>query len=397
MAGCGCARVSRAPRMLALLTGSLALGCGVWAMHFIGMLAFDLCTRVDYAPFITIVSILAGVAASFVALSILSRREPGRRALLAGGALIGCGIGAMHCTGMAAMRTSLNLRYDLPTFALSLLVAVALSTLALWVRFGLRQRLSPRPRLLIGASVMACAIAGTHYTGMAAARFVGQIEPGKADGASDAFLALALSLITVAFTVFVASANGWLRYRELFLQLSQSESWMRALLTTTIDGVITDERNGTMREFNASAERISGWSRRHIVGRNISLLVADPDAADHEGLLNFLRTGERGLLDRESETLGVRQDGSTVPLRRALGHAGELFVLFITDISERRAIEQALRDSEQQFLSLIGNIPGISFRCGTLGTQQLAFISDGVERVAGYPATDFLQGTRGAP
>ena len=67
----------------------------------------------------------------------------------------------------------------------------------------------------------------------------------------------------------------------------------------------------------------------------------------------------------------------------------DLFVCFITDISERRAMEQALRDSEQQFRSLIGNIPGISYRSLVDGDQPLVFISDAVERVTGYPAGDF--------
>ena len=64
----GQASVNRAQRSIVLLTGSLALGCGVWAMHFIGMLAFDLCTRVDYDPAITISSLLPSIGASFVAL-----------------------------------------------------------------------------------------------------------------------------------------------------------------------------------------------------------------------------------------------------------------------------------------------------------------------------------------
>ncbi|MFM9434059.1 PAS domain S-box-containing protein [Janthinobacterium sp. CG_23.3] len=394
IAGRGTAHPSRALRSIALLTGSLALGCGVWAMHFIGMLAFSLCTRVDYDPTLTILSILPSLAASGVALSILNRRTLSAGALLAGGVLTGAGIGAMHYTGMAAMNMSLALRYDPFMFGLSIVVAVLLATLALWVRFGLRglrQYLGRDVRLLLAASVMGCAIAGMHYTGMAAARFVGTPPPGNAVGASSAFVALAVTLITVAFTIFAASANGLLRYREMFRQLSQNESWMRALLTTTIDGVITVDRSGAIHEFNASAERIFGWKRAEVLGRNISVLMADPGRSEREGLLGYLRSGE-GVLD--AEICGLRKDGSSVPLRRALGHArladSELFVLFISDISERRAIELALRHSEQQFRSLIGNIPGIAFRCSSAPGHPALFLSDGIERVAGYAAADFL-------
>jgi PAS domain S-box-containing protein len=393
----GQASVNRAQRSIVLLTGSLALGSGVWAMHFIGMLAFDLCTRVEYDPATTILSLLPSIGASFVALSLIGRKRLGGWALLGGGVLVGAGIGAMHYTGMAGMRMSLLLRYDPWMFALSIAVAVVLATLALWVRFGLRSfsaKLNESRLLLVSAIVMGLAIAGMHYTGMAAARFVGQVTPGATGSSNTAFVALAIALITVALTIFVLAANGLLRYRQVFRELSRSEAWMRALLTTTIDGVITVDLEGVIQEFNSAAERIFGWRRSEIVGRNIGLLIADHGRSSRDGLLHYLRTGDGVVVGTGDDVIGLRKDGSEVPIRRALGHAQtagqDLFVCFITDISERRAMEQALRGSEQQFRSLIGNIPGISYRSLVDGEQAMVFISDAVERVTGYPALDFV-------
>ena len=390
----------RGLRIVMLGSGSLALGCGVWAMHFIGMLAFNLCTAVDYDPGTTLLSILPSLGASGVALAIISRRQLRAVSLLTGGLLVGAGIGAMHYTGMAAMRMDLALRYDPAMFALSIMVAVVLATLALWIRFGLRnlrRRLHRHVHGLISASVMGCAIAGMHYTGMAAARFVGQLPAGAAPEQRGTFLALAISLITVAITIFIMSANGLLRYRELFRQKSESESWMRALLTTTIDGVITIDRAGTIHEFNVSAERIFGWTRALIVGRDIRVLMADQERSEREGLLKYLGEDNATLPTKGREVLGVRRDGTIVPIRLAIGHAAlaerDLFVLFITDISERRAIMQALRDSELQLRSLIGNMPGISFRSSMEFDAPPLFISDGIERLTGHPASDFV-GTR---
>jgi NO-binding membrane sensor protein with MHYT domain len=165
---------TRGLRAAMLATGSLALGCGVWSMHFIGMLAFDLCIDVDYDHGLTLLSVLPSLAASWVALTIISRRRVTRLSLMVGGVLVGAGIGAMHYTGMAAMQMALAQRYDPFMFGLSIVVAVVLATLALWIRFGLRTLRLPRAVLgVISASVMGCAIAGMHYTGMAAARFVG--------------------------------------------------------------------------------------------------------------------------------------------------------------------------------------------------------------------------------
>jgi len=126
-----------AHRAIALGTGSLALGAGVWAMHFIGMLAFDLCTPVHYDHWTTLLSALPSIGASWVALSLISRPAMRLSDLLVGGLLVGAGIGAMHYAGMDGMRMSLSLHYDPATFALSIVVAVVLATLALSVRHGL--------------------------------------------------------------------------------------------------------------------------------------------------------------------------------------------------------------------------------------------------------------------
>ncbi|NYE62031.1 hypothetical protein FHW58_003238 [Duganella sp. 1224] len=390
---------TRGLRATMLGTGSLALGCGVWSMHFIGMLAFNLCTDVDYNHELTLLSVLPSLAASWVALYIISMRRLSAISLVSGGVLVGAGIGAMHYTGMAAMQTALRLHYDPFMFGLSIVVAVVLATLALWIRFGLRTLRLPRHVVgAISAVVMGCAIAGMHYTGMAAARFIGRLPLDASPQQNSTFVALALALVTVAVTVFAMAANGMLRYREMYRQQAESEAWMRALLTTTVDGVITIDRAGVVHEFNASAERIFGWARDDIVGRNIRLLMADVERSERDGLLNYLRTADAAVPGKGSEVMALRKDGSTLPIRRALGHARlgqrDLFVLFITDISERRAIMQALRDSEQQFRSLIGNIPGISFRSSMAFDAPPVFVSDGIERVAGYPASDFVGARR---
>jgi len=392
----GRASCNQAHRAIVLGTGSLALGAGVWSMHFIGMLAFNLCTPVHYDHGTTLLSALPSIGASWVALSLISRPQLRLAHLLVGGVLVGAGIGAMHYAGMAGMRMRLDLYYDPAMFALSIVVAVVLSTVALGVRHGLSRfySMTESRRLFVAAVVMGCAIAGMHYTGMAAARFAGEVDPLGLSGSNSDFLALSITVITVALSLGVVAANGLLRYREMFLSMSRSEAWMRALLTTTVDGVITVGRDGTITEFNASAERIFGWKHEEIVGRNIALLLNERDRTAERGLLHVLARGSLEGVNTSMETFGVRKDGSLVPVRGALGHARldeqDLFVCFVTDVSERRAMEQALQTSEQQFRSLIGNIPGIGYRSMLSNDWPMIFISDAVERVTGYPARDFV-------
>ncbi|MEG1054245.1 MAG: PAS domain S-box protein, partial [Janthinobacterium sp.] len=185
-----------------------------------------------------------------------------------------------------------------------------------------------------------------------------------------------------------------LRYRELFRHLQQSEDWMRSLLTSTVDGVITIDKAGNIVDVNGAAERILGWRRADIAGRHISVLVSDVRQSGQHGLLHYLRTGEGDAFQSSAEIVYLRKDGSPVAVQRSMASARlagqDVSVLFIADISERRAMLAALRDSEQQLRSLIGNLPGIAFRCATAENQPMLFISDGVEAITGYPPADFL-------
>jgi diguanylate cyclase (GGDEF)-like protein len=153
--------------------GACAMGFGVWSMHFIGMLAFKLPIPQGYDLLITGWSLLIAVGASGYALWMVTRPTLPFGQLLCGGMVMGGGIAAMHYVGMAAMRVQPGIDYDPLWFALSVLIAIAASVEALWISFVLRSE--GRQHLvglrLAAAAVMGLAIAGMHYTGMAAARF----------------------------------------------------------------------------------------------------------------------------------------------------------------------------------------------------------------------------------
>ena len=388
-------------RQTAIITGAIALGGGIWSMHFIGMLAFDICTRVSFDPGLTLLSMLPGMAASWVALHMLARPSINWRQLVVGGVLVGVGIGSMHYSGMAAMQTSLALRYEPWLFALSLLVAVTMAMLALWVRFGLsamRQRLSPLASLLLSSVVMGLAISGMHYTGMLAARFSGTPTAGENTITVQAsFVALAVALITVTLTVFVAAANGLLRYRQLLRHASVSESRLRAIVDTAADGLITIDGQGKVRSFNPAAESLFGWREAEIVGRDASVLLQPADAAEYEGYLrDYLETGASRILDSGRELDGRHKDGAVLPMRVAIGKIDTpgqpLFVAFVTDMRSSRSMEQALKDSERQYRTLIRNIPGVSFHCSFAPEWKMIFISDAVFNLTGWMPQDFVEG-----
>ncbi len=207
-------------RQFILASGAIALGGGVWSMHFIGMLAFELCTIVRFAPVLTALSMLPALLASWVALALLSRGSLSRRSWSLGGVVVGAGIGAMHYAGMAAMEMSAALRYDPLWFGASIVVAVLLAMLALWIAFGLEGRLSAGWGVSLGGLAMGAAIAGMHYTAMGAARFVGDADgPCNTGLQNNGLLAMAVTLVALAISAITAGANGLLVYRRLNREL----------------------------------------------------------------------------------------------------------------------------------------------------------------------------------
>ncbi len=343
-------------RQVALGSSALALGCGTWAMHFIGMLAFELCTPVSYDFGMTFLSILPGLFASWVALNLLSRREIRAWQLVVGGVLVGSGIGSMHYSGMAAMRLVPLLRFDPAWFFASIVITVLLAMLALWIDFHLRSSQGVRSlrAIIVGGIVMGLAISGMHYMGMAAARFVGLADPSYVSDSNKSFyLALSVTLVTVLVVLGAVSANAMLRYREVFQRLTQSQSRNRTIVETAVDGIITIDAQGIVQDMNAATVRMFGWQVDEVVGRNISMLMPEPHRTQHDSyLLNYLTRGEAKIIGIGREVVGQRKDGSLMPMRLAVGRAETaekpMFVGFVTDISERYAMEQELRRAKER-------------------------------------------------
>src|SRR5256885_208730 len=128
-------------RRTGVLTGAFCLGAGIWAMHFIGMLAFVPCTFGDYDPWITALSMLPSMLASWLALTLMVRPRLSAQALVGGGVLMGLGIGSMHYIGMAAAQTWSLMLYDPWGVLLSVIVAATMAMLSLWVRFRLGNKI----------------------------------------------------------------------------------------------------------------------------------------------------------------------------------------------------------------------------------------------------------------
>ncbi|EPS3421911.1 PAS domain S-box protein [Vibrio fluvialis] len=394
-------------RRIALFSGAFIMAGGIWSMHFVGMLAFAMPHSMDYDPMITALSLLPAIVASYIVLKSLIDETDSCRLTLRNGLIVGAGIGAMHYLGMEAMRMDMALRYDPYWFALSIVVAVVLAFIALSARRLLRKRFPALRSLhvkLISAVIMGAAISGMHYTGMEAARFIEQLEcitpvAGMHAGVQDnQQLALAVAIFTLLISTLALNVSSQLRYRQLLSEKTSGEARLQAILDTATDGVITINAKGEIQGINAAVSQIFGWQENEVLGRNVSMLMPSHHQQQHDGYLKrYLETGKASVIGSPREVYARHRNGDLIPVRLGVGRVnlddGEtLFVGFIADISQRKAMEEKLRESEERLSSLMQNIPGASFRRLLDHGWTPIYLSDGVAELCGYSADVLLSG-----
>ncbi|WP_113908345.1 bifunctional diguanylate cyclase/phosphodiesterase [Aliidiomarina celeris] len=206
-------------------SGSVAMGLGVWAMHFIGMVSFRMDVPVVYSPSITALSVIPAFLAAWVTLSILYKNARSVRSVLLGGLFMGAGIGVMHYTGMAAIQTEAQMLYLPSMFLVSIVVAVVLASLALSIRPMLETVIkSATTRLMLSAVVMGLAVASMHYTAMHATVFLPSAQSAKQvlTGADANQLVLS-TLIVAMFIVFMSTVVVVMMNRQQRLQMTADQ------------------------------------------------------------------------------------------------------------------------------------------------------------------------------
>src|ERR687898_985067 len=186
-----------------LATAALAMGGGIWSMHFVAMLAFSMPHMpVDYDVGLTALSFVLPILVTGVGFYTVSRTAIGFRTLSLGGLVMGLGIIGMHYTGMAAMRMAADLRYESLWVAISILIAIGASTIALWLAF---RDVGPRQKLLASVA-MGLAISGMHYAAMQGATFTPHTQVHEAHGhASLDQTTLALAVSATTFLILFPS------------------------------------------------------------------------------------------------------------------------------------------------------------------------------------------------
>lgn len=289
--------------------GACAMGTAVWSMHYIGMLAFKLPIVVHYDVFLVLVSLIAAILASVVALFFTSREKFAGRELLIGSLAMGTGIATMHYIGMAAMRMRCTCTWDARIVALSVVIAITVSGVAL-ASLRSKSKLA-RTHKVAAAVLLGIAISSMHYTGMAAAHFWHSDKPvnfvatiGVSWLGGIGIAAGTLLLLSVAILSSMAGEH----FAAQSIRLQSTEERYRFLFERSLAGIYRATVDGEVIDLNDACLELLGYtSRDQVLGKIIR--HAHMAEEDRESYVDFVTRTKR-LPARETQI--YRTDGSSV-------------------------------------------------------------------------------------
>jgi len=342
-------------RIAWLAGGAIAMGFGIWSMHYVGMLAFTLPVPVRYDLPTVIVSLLAAMIASGVALFVVSRDRVTGLNLGFGGLFMGSAIVAMHYIGMAAMRLPGMCHYDPGMLALSGLIAAAGSYAALWLTFRLRAQDKGGLLKISGAVAMGFAIAAMHYTGMAAASFT---RSGEAVDYSHAVTVSSLGIagivivtfLLLGFAVFTSIADQQITaHRRLAEELYLSRQMLQSILDNVPQRVFWLDRDNRYLGCNRAFAKDAGLENpEDVAGKTDADLFPDERLRPFSSDLRAVLETRRAVLNSEYRLSDVGGErwlrASSIPL---YDRDGQVFGVLGTyeDVTEHKAGEEAIKRS----------------------------------------------------
>ncbi len=366
------------------LGASIALGGGIFAMHFVGMLAFSIPLSIRYDFGITLLSLLVAVSASAIALYTQREQKTTETTRIKGALILGMGIAMMHYIGMEALLAEATLRYSPGLWMLSIIIAVAVSYAALrLLHHSTAPQRTALPSTLLVAIIMGAAVSGMHYTGMAAAQFysggscglstgIFNIELGQFQlGVSISIVAILIFAVGLIASIFSERLNHMLHIRnqdleklvtertailnQRNLELEQSKERFQRLVEDMGEGFMVYSINPESQHIeylSKEFERIFGIQTKQMIGQSWSSQIQwQPESIKH-GMKIHQDTMEKGharggVLSFHHATSGeLRHAMFSQHMARDKSGAPKVINGVAVDITDRKRLEEML--SEQR-------------------------------------------------
>ncbi|MCU0515417.1 MAG: PAS domain S-box protein [Oscillatoria sp. Prado101] len=367
---------SRLSRLLWTAGGAVAMGTGIWSMHFIAMLAFKLPVPVSYDVPLTLLSWAGAIVASGLALLLFSRPRLTAPVLSGGSAVMGLAIASMHYLGMAAVRVPAAVHYDPWLVGLSVAIAIAASGVALWLAFQFRNSTAQGSdwQKLGSACMMGVAISGMHYTGMWATCFsrMPDLEGIQIEGSDSSWLAIQIGIATLIILSGTLLASLFdRRYAAQSVRqeaLQESEKQIRSLLEKMPVGVLLLDGDGKIIFSNPVASKLLELGECEPLGPSIfdlNLQLLDEDGKAFSPQKNPFKQAIAGSQPVRNQVAGLSRPKEKEPLWLLLNFDPQLAVsggverVFCTfsNITDRK---QAQKKLQQQAAAMAAATDGIA-------------------------------------
>lgn len=349
-------------RQLWLTSGAIAMGIGIWSMHFIAMLAYDLPILISYDFTIVILSMVVAIITSGCALAIVTYPQSSNQRFVLGGSVMGMGIVTMHYLGMFAIRLEAIAHHQNALVIAAILIAIGGSIVALWLAFQLPEAniIVVTIRQIVSAIFLGSAITFMHYTAINAVSFyptnpsVTQLYPIM----DNAFVAITIGIST--FVILAIAMLAAIFDRRIAAEVAKAEvirlneARFRALEQNASDIIIVVSNHGTINYTSAAVKRLLGYAPEDWQTQNVASLFADQNQATQF----FTQTLHNPDVDITAEFRLQHLNGDWRDfelIARNLSTQPEVAGVVITlrDITERKRNDLALRQSEERYRAFI--------------------------------------------
>jgi NO-binding membrane sensor protein with MHYT domain/nitrogen-specific signal transduction histidine kinase/DNA-binding NarL/FixJ family response regulator len=341
-----------APRVW-LVAAAIAMGGGIWSMHFIAMLAFNMPIPMSYDIGLTTLSLVVAIFVTGVGFYFINRQGAPPLSLVFSGIFMGLGIAAMHYIGMAAMRGHSEISYDFLFLAISLVIAIGASTAALWLAF----RTTDLGQRLVAAGVMGLAISGMHYSAMRGTTFVvhGPVHEAQGYASLDqtnlALVVAGITFVILAFALIASLQQENSERRRAEKALRRSEAYLDQAQAASHTGSFS--WNAVTDEVYWSAETFRIYEFDGAVPPELARIVRQTHPGDRDFHQQILDRARQEKKDFDLEYRLLMPDGSVKHLE-VVAHAladelGDLeFVGAVMDVTQRKRAEEAQRVQERE-------------------------------------------------
>ncbi len=325
-----------------------SLGLSIWAMHFIGMIAFQLPVSVAYDAVMTLLSLSIAIVGCVFGFYWLIKGASSSGSVMAAGFAVGLAISGMHYSGMAAMSGPFILSFDYPKVLLSIVVAVIIASASAWVlaRIRLRQWQDRFSARVLAALLMGLAISGMHYLSMSHTHFRSTPRVHEqtwllSGEALPITVVSAVVLLMILALKLTATMKHWLQ--ELTLEndsIRIKHTKLNAIIEHVGDAIVAYDQNGLVTLFNPAAEALFGYHPNEITGRSVTDLFTDYATDKSTSAINVLFSHQSHFRCWSFAVEGRKKTGDTLPLEVKLteieDETEQRSIAVISDISEYR-------------------------------------------------------------